>query len=397
MAGASSYLVVRRRVTAGRDLGTLSRAEGPRADVRLGPSLAPLGRFLPVVLRSAHQALPSAAMCRSIKTLRGSTEPVSDEEMRAAARQYVRKLSGYRTPSRANEAVFEAAVDEVAVATRALLDGLVVRGAQVRSEAARPLPDRLGGPKLGSGARSLPCRLAFDWSGVSVTTGTGPRPAPRHRHRRTVRGSRPCRPRRASTAPGSRAGSAAVELKRPPMTTTASSSAMTEPWAMPMATGVSASMVAMAVMRIGRTRTRRRRRARRRRRRRLARRCSTKSSSTMALVTTMPMSMSMPTMALMPDGVTADGQGREGADGRQRQAEEDDEGRDERAEGQHHHDVDHEDGEAHGEEERVEGLVHLGGGTGEGRDSTVSGISPSSRSAVDDARPPPRRRPRCRR
>ncbi len=68
-------------------------------------------------------------MCRSIRTLRGSTEPVSDEEIRAAARQYVRKLSGYRTPSRANEAVFEAAVDEVARATRQLLEGLVVRGA----------------------------------------------------------------------------------------------------------------------------------------------------------------------------------------------------------------------------------------------------------------------------
>jgi len=67
-------------------------------------------------------------MCRSIKTLRGSREPVSDEDVRAAALQYVRKLSGYRKPSRANEAVFEAAVDDVAVATQRLLDGLVVRG-----------------------------------------------------------------------------------------------------------------------------------------------------------------------------------------------------------------------------------------------------------------------------
>jgi len=67
-------------------------------------------------------------MCRSIKTLRGSTDPVSDADVREAALQYVRKLSGYRTPSRANEAAFEAAVDEVALATRRLLDGLVVRG-----------------------------------------------------------------------------------------------------------------------------------------------------------------------------------------------------------------------------------------------------------------------------
>lgn len=66
-------------------------------------------------------------MCRSIKTLRGSSEPASSEAVRAAALQYVRKLSGYRKPSRANEEVFEAAVDEVAVATQRLLEGLVVR------------------------------------------------------------------------------------------------------------------------------------------------------------------------------------------------------------------------------------------------------------------------------
>lgn len=71
-------------------------------------------------------------MCRSIKTLRGSIEPVTDDDVRAAARQYVRKLSGYRQPSRANEEVFEAAVDEIAVATQRLLDSLVVRGAPRR-------------------------------------------------------------------------------------------------------------------------------------------------------------------------------------------------------------------------------------------------------------------------
>jgi len=66
-------------------------------------------------------------MCRSIKTLRGSAEPVSDDDVRAAALQYVRKLSGYRQPSKANEVVFEAAVDEVAASTQRLLDGLIVR------------------------------------------------------------------------------------------------------------------------------------------------------------------------------------------------------------------------------------------------------------------------------
>jgi hypothetical protein len=63
-------------------------------------------------------------MCRSIVTLRG-TEPASDEEVRAAALQFVRKVSGYRAPSRANAEVFETAVDEVAGSVRRLLDGLV--------------------------------------------------------------------------------------------------------------------------------------------------------------------------------------------------------------------------------------------------------------------------------
>lgn len=66
-------------------------------------------------------------MCRSIKTLRGD-ETVVDDDLRAAARQYVRKISGYRTPSKANEATFEAAVDEIARATKDLLDNLAPVG-----------------------------------------------------------------------------------------------------------------------------------------------------------------------------------------------------------------------------------------------------------------------------
>jgi hypothetical protein len=62
-------------------------------------------------------------MCRSIKTLRGAA-PASDEEVRAAALQFVRKVSGYRTPSRANETAFGEAVDEVARATERLLASL---------------------------------------------------------------------------------------------------------------------------------------------------------------------------------------------------------------------------------------------------------------------------------
>jgi hypothetical protein len=63
-------------------------------------------------------------MCRSIQTLRRSEQPATDEEIRAAALQFVRKLSGYRKPSKVNESTFELAVDEVAEATRRLLDGL---------------------------------------------------------------------------------------------------------------------------------------------------------------------------------------------------------------------------------------------------------------------------------
>ena len=66
-------------------------------------------------------------MCRSIKTLRGSPEPVTDEDVRAAALQYVRKLSGYRKPAQRNTVVFDEAVAEVAAATQRLLDGLVAR------------------------------------------------------------------------------------------------------------------------------------------------------------------------------------------------------------------------------------------------------------------------------
>ncbi len=63
-------------------------------------------------------------MCRSIKTLRSLDIPAPDEEVRAAALQYVRKVSGYRRPSPANEAAFQAAVEEVAAASQRLLDAV---------------------------------------------------------------------------------------------------------------------------------------------------------------------------------------------------------------------------------------------------------------------------------
>jgi hypothetical protein len=63
-------------------------------------------------------------MCRSIKTLRRPDEPATEDEIRAAARQYVRKVSGYREPSKKNAEAFEAAVDRIANASRELLDAV---------------------------------------------------------------------------------------------------------------------------------------------------------------------------------------------------------------------------------------------------------------------------------
>jgi hypothetical protein len=69
-------------------------------------------------------------MCRSIKTLREPfTEHVTDEDVRAAALQYVRKISGFRAPAAHNAAAFDEAVEAVAHATQHLLDHLEVRGA----------------------------------------------------------------------------------------------------------------------------------------------------------------------------------------------------------------------------------------------------------------------------
>ena len=85
-------------------------------------------------------------MCRNIHTLFNYEPPATDHEVRDAALQYVRKISGYNKPSRANEAAFACAVDEVAGATQRLLDSLVtsappkdreVEAARARERAAK--------------------------------------------------------------------------------------------------------------------------------------------------------------------------------------------------------------------------------------------------------------------
>ncbi|MFF1441848.1 DUF2277 domain-containing protein [Streptomyces sp. NPDC058295] len=70
-------------------------------------------------------------MCRSIKTLRPPALPekATEDDVRAAALQYVRKVSGFRAPAEHNREVFERAVEVIAAATAELLDGLEVRGA----------------------------------------------------------------------------------------------------------------------------------------------------------------------------------------------------------------------------------------------------------------------------
>ena len=63
-------------------------------------------------------------MCRNIKTLFNFDPPATDEEVRAASLQFVRKLSGFNAPSKANEAVFNRSIDEVAAVARRLIDHL---------------------------------------------------------------------------------------------------------------------------------------------------------------------------------------------------------------------------------------------------------------------------------
>ncbi len=80
-------------------------------------------------------------MCRNIKTLFNFDPPATDDEIYAASLQFVRKLSGFNVPSKANEAAFNRAIDEVAVVARNLLDSLVTnaepRNREVEIERAR--------------------------------------------------------------------------------------------------------------------------------------------------------------------------------------------------------------------------------------------------------------------
>jgi hypothetical protein len=75
-------------------------------------------------------------MCRSIKRLRGPEGPATAQEIREAALQYVRKVSGFREPSRRNAEAFEAAIEEVAASSRKLIDAVTPGGARAEATEA---------------------------------------------------------------------------------------------------------------------------------------------------------------------------------------------------------------------------------------------------------------------
>ncbi len=100
-------------------------------------------------------------MCRNIRPLFNFDPPVTEEEVRAAALQFVRKISGFQKPSKANEGVFLAAVDEIAAVSKRLMEALETSApAKNRAEeAARARArsrERFGAAKRGAGGDILP-------------------------------------------------------------------------------------------------------------------------------------------------------------------------------------------------------------------------------------------------
>ena len=89
-------------------------------------------------------------MCRAIKTLHNFTPPATDDEIRASSLQFVRKLSGFTKPSRANERALDRALEEVARAARTLIDALVT------SAPPRDRATEASNPGPSSATRALP-------------------------------------------------------------------------------------------------------------------------------------------------------------------------------------------------------------------------------------------------
>jgi hypothetical protein len=125
-------------------------------------------------------------MCRNIKTLFNFDPPATDEEIRAASVQFVRKLSGFTQPSKANETVFNSAVDDVANVARRLIDSLVTTAsprdreewaARARARAADRFEKRAGSRPGDSGRRAslvAPFPAASANRPGELTTAPGP-------------------------------------------------------------------------------------------------------------------------------------------------------------------------------------------------------------------------------
>ena len=94
------------------------------------------------------------SMCRAIKTLHNFSPPATNDEIRASSLQFVRKLSGFTKPSKANEAVFDRAVDDVAHVAQQLLDALVTN-APPRDRAVEVIKTRVRSAKRFGSARAI--------------------------------------------------------------------------------------------------------------------------------------------------------------------------------------------------------------------------------------------------
>ena len=91
-------------------------------------------------------------MCRNIKTLFNFDPPATDEEIRAASLQFVRKLSGFTAPSKANEAAFDRAIDEVATTARRLIDSLTTNAVPKNREDVAALARARSAERFGRGS-----------------------------------------------------------------------------------------------------------------------------------------------------------------------------------------------------------------------------------------------------
>ena len=136
---------VRRPASGVRRPGSVAARASSADTARDRPRRPPVPRLGPTGLAAVHPRY-DRGMCRNIRTLHNFEPPAADDEVRAAAQQYIRKISGFAKPSNANAEAFACAVDAVAAASARLLDSLVtaappkdreVEAAKARARAAQ--------------------------------------------------------------------------------------------------------------------------------------------------------------------------------------------------------------------------------------------------------------------